>query len=206
MTGGLKIHLRALHGQREISMSNRKMMPIGPLMIEHRLIEKMLAQMSRELERIKTERVAHPGLIYMMVDFIRYYADRCHHGKEEDILFRELKKKKLKPEHEKIMNELVEEHQWGRKTTKRLVDANAAYEKGDKTAIGVIAEQLGELVGFYPKHIEKEDKHFFRSVMEYFSVEERDAMLEEGFEFDRNLIHEKYRDIVSDAQSLIDGA
>jgi hypothetical protein len=32
--------------------------------------------------------------------------------------------------------------------------------------------------------------------MDYFTREEKEAMLQEGYEFDRNLIHEKYRDIV----------
>jgi hemerythrin-like domain-containing protein len=35
------------------------------------------------------------------------YADRTHHGKEEDILFRDLEKKSLPPNHTKIINELV---------------------------------------------------------------------------------------------------
>jgi hemerythrin-like domain-containing protein len=179
-------------------------MPIGPLMIEHRLIEKMIGLMSKELERMRRDNTARPSLIYTMVDFIRFYADRCHHGKEEDILFRELKKRKLKPEHETTMNELIEEHKWGRKTTKRLVDATRSYENGDEAALAEIAGHLKELASFYPKHIEKEDKRFFKPVMEYFTQEERDAMLDEGFEFDQSLIHDKYRSIVSETQSLFD--
>ncbi len=38
------------------------------------------------------------------------YADRTHHGKEQDILFRDLEKKELSPNHTKIMGELLEEH------------------------------------------------------------------------------------------------
>ena len=184
-------------------MERRKMMPIGPMMIEHRLIEKMIALMSKELERMRNENTVRPALIYTMVDFIRTYADRCHHGKEEDILFRELGKKDLKPEHAGIMNELIEEHKWGRSTTKRMFEANAAYEGGDEGALDTIAGCLEELAGFYPKHIEKEDKRFFKPVMEYFTQEERDAMLEEGFEFDRNLIHEKYEKLVSETRDLV---
>jgi len=33
-------------------------------------------------------------------------------------------------------------------------------------------------------------------VMKYFTQEEKDAMLREGYEFDQKLIHEKYRDVV----------
>ena len=52
------------------------------------------------------------------------------------------------------------------------------------------------LVEFYPKHIEVEDKRFFIPVMEYFSKNEQDAMLKEGYEFDQKLIHERYQSIV----------
>jgi hemerythrin-like domain-containing protein len=59
------------------------------------------------------------------------------------------------------------------------------------------------LVEFYPKHIEKEDMHFFIPCMEYFSEQEKDSMLKEGWEFDKKLIHEKYLNIVNNAEKSI---
>jgi hemerythrin-like domain-containing protein len=92
-------------------------MPIGPLMIEHRLIERMIEVMKRQLQEWETEPTMDPSFIETAVDFIRTYADRCHHGKEEDILFRDLSKKPISGNHKRIMEELVEEHRWGRRTT-----------------------------------------------------------------------------------------
>jgi len=71
------------------------MMPAGPLMIEHRLIERMIKLMEKEIAHMKKENRADIVFIDAAVDFIRTYADRCHHGKEEDILFRDLAKKKI---------------------------------------------------------------------------------------------------------------
>lgn len=173
------------------------MMPIGPLMIEHRLIERMIALMENELQEAEKKNRADARFIDAATRFIRTYADRCHHGKEEDILFRELKKKNISQEHKKIMDELVEEHTWGRETTRRLVDRNARYEKGDGDVFPEIVDCIGQLVRFYPKHIEKEDKHFFIPVMDYFSDSEKDAMLKEGYAFDSNLLHEEYSDMAS---------
>jgi hemerythrin-like domain-containing protein len=56
------------------------MMPVAPLMIEHRLIERMITVMGNELEHIKTSKTANPSFINTIVDFIRTYADHCHHG------------------------------------------------------------------------------------------------------------------------------
>ncbi|MBN2155443.1 MAG: hemerythrin domain-containing protein [Candidatus Lokiarchaeota archaeon] len=172
------------------------MKPVAPLMIEHRLIERMIDILEDELRQIKKSKKVNPILIENAVDFIRTYADQTHHGKEEDILFRELKKKKILPEHEEIMFELIEEHKIGRKITGELVKANEEYRQGKIETLDTIMEKLSFLVDFYPKHIEKEDKHFFIPIMKYFSKNEQDTMLEEGRVFDRKMIHKKYRNLV----------
>jgi len=172
------------------------MMPIGPLMIEHRLIERMIDVMREELNTFEREKKLDPAFLETAVDFIRSYADRCHHGKEEDILFRELAGKKLKDEHRHTMEELVEDHRWGRKMTAKLVEANKRYIEGDRDAMSTVTDCMRSLVQFYPKHIEKEDKHFFIPMMDYFTEAERQAILNEEWEFDRNLIHEKYKNMV----------
>jgi len=172
------------------------MKPIGPLMIEHRLIERMIAIVREELDEIRVGKKADPVFIDTYVDFAKTYADRCHHGKEEDILFRDLTKKRLSPEHGKSMNELVQEHVYARKTVGELVAAKDRYVQGNKDALKDVAANLKALAEFYPKHIEKEDKHFFFPILDYFTKQEQDAMLQEFWEFDRKLIHEKYQKVV----------
>ncbi len=75
------------------------MLPIAPLMIEHRLIEKMIGLMSFELKRLKGGGPIDREFNRAAADFFRVYADQTHHGKEEQILFRELRKKDISPEH-----------------------------------------------------------------------------------------------------------
>jgi len=168
----------------------------GPLMIEHRLIERMLSVVKNALTEIESKHKVDPVFVDLAVDFIRVYADRTHHGKEEDILFRELNKKALNSKDSQIMKELIEEHAFGRQTTKALVEANARYRNGDETALADIAANLKTLTEFYPGHIQKEDKIFFPSSRTYFTDEEDQAMLAEFREFDRNMIHEKYKSLV----------
>ena len=172
----------------------------GPLMIEHRLIERMLAKIKHALTEISSSRKIDPVFIDTAVDFIRTYADRTHHGKEEDILFRELRKRPLSAENQRIMNELIAEHVFGRTTTKALVDANSRYRHGDEAALDIIAEKLGTLTEFYPKHIEKEDKVFFPAARGYFTEAEDQAMLKEFWEFDRKMIHEKYKKLIDELE------
>ena len=170
----------------------------APLMIEHRLIERMLALIKKEAMRIRATKEINPVFIDNAVDFIRVYADRTHHGKEEDILFRELAKKEMNSQEKKIMGELIQEHVLGRKTVGDLVDAKKRHFAGDNSALEMVVEKLEFLVSFYPRHIEKEDKVFFPAMMKYLSVEEQERMLSEFWEFDKNMIHEKYRHLVEE--------
>jgi len=175
-------------------------LPIGPLMREHRLIERMVDVIKSELIKLSEQIELDPAFVDVAVDFFRTYADRCHHGKEEDILFKELAAKRLSEEDKKIMDELIEEHTHARKTVGLLKEARAKYVLDNKNALNEIETILKELTEFYTKHIEKEDKHFFYPCMNYFAKTELDAMLQSFWEFDRNMIHEKYERIVADRE------
>lgn len=171
------------------------MKPIGPLMWEHRLIEKMLGVMMRHMDQAETDKKINPVVIDVAVDFIRTYADRTHHGKEEEILFRDLAIKELTADLKSTMQELLDDHAWGRKTTAQIVAAKDMYLSGEEEKLTEIIHLARELGSFYPRHIEKEDKHFFYPCQEYFSQSEQEKMLAEFWEFDRIMIHEKYNKV-----------
>jgi hemerythrin-like domain-containing protein len=171
------------------------MKPRGLLMIEHRLIEKMIEIIKKEILKIKETRKTDIIFIDTAVDFIRIYADKTHHGKEEDILFRDCVKKNMSEKEIKTMNELIEEHRYGRRLVAELVEARDKYIRGENT-INIILEKLGKLVEFYPEHIKKEDKIFFPDSEKYFSGDELETLLREFREFDQAMIHEKYRLVV----------
>lgn len=178
------------------------MKPIGPLMWEHRLIERLIDALKSQFHKIHSERTINQVFIDTAVDFIRTFADRTHHGKEEDILFRELSKQPLSHEHQRIMEELVEEHIQARKMTMSLVEAKERFFHGDNAALQDLEKHLNALITLYPRHIEKEDKHFFFPCMEYFSPKAQETMLKEFWEFDRRMIHEKYQHVVDSLESM----
>ena len=172
----------------------------GPLMIEHRLIQEMLNVIRRTLEQAEQAQAIDPYFVDTAVDFIRTYADRTHHGKEEDIMFRELRNKQISNKDRLLMDELIEDHIFSRSTTKALVEANIRYRKGNEAALGEVMACLKTLVEFYPKHIKKEDDVFFPASRTYFSDIEDQAMLNEFWEFDRKMIHEKYKAVVKETR------
>lgn len=171
------------------------MKPIGMLMWEHRLIEKVIGLFHEEIAKIKKSDRVNTVFIQTAVDFIRTYADRTHHGKEEDILFRVLETRDLKPEHRRIMGELIDDHVYARNIVKSLVEVNERYVRGENTLPDIV-DRLHHLAEFYPKHIMKEDKDFFHQSMQYLPIQEQEEMRSAFEDFDRKMIHEKYRDIV----------
>ena len=176
------------------------MLPIEALMDEHRIIERMIPPFKRELARMQMAQDVNAKFIETAVDFIRTFADHCHHGKEEGILFRELRKKTLSAQHAAAMNQLMEDHAHSRRTTNNLAIANASFANGNAESWRDVWQSLNDLVELFPQHIEKEDFNFFYPVMEYFASHELDAMLAEFWEFDKKLIRVKYETVVGELE------
>jgi hemerythrin-like domain-containing protein len=176
------------------------MMPIGPLMIEHRLIEKVIELLRMESYKIKQGKKLDTLFLEVAVDFVRTYADRTHHGKEEDILFKNLANRPLLEKDLHIMKKLENDHVFARNAVKELVEYKTQYLNGDQNAQTMILENMDALVNLYPTHILEEDKIFFPVSMKYLTKEEQEKMLKEMMEFDQKMIHEKYKKVIEDLQ------
>jgi len=176
------------------------MLPVGQLMVEHRLIERVIRLWQKELSRIENSGTVNTDFMAQAIDFMRVYADRCHHGKEEDIFFRDLGNKSLSAGLSKILQELIAEHAISRSEIKKLMTARERYIFKDKGSLSDICTAVKKITELYPAHIEKEDKRFFLPCMEYFTQQEKERMIDEFNEFDRRLIHERYKTLIKDLE------
>jgi len=79
-------------------------------MIEHRLIERMLSLVKDALVHIGSTHKVDPLFVDIVVDFVRMYADRTHHGKEEDQAmlaeFWEFDRKMIHEKYKSVVEEL----------------------------------------------------------------------------------------------------
>ena len=123
--------------------------PIQELMDEHRIIEKVL----NALEAAASQEV--PLEFYeRAVEFIVNFADKCHHGKEEERLFPVLEEKGI-PRHAGPIGCMCDEHQIARGHVRSMRELLSA---GDHA--GLRRESL-EYVALLRSHIQKEDKVLF---------------------------------------------
>ncbi len=103
----------------------------GALMVEHRLIERMIRVIGDTAAGVEATHVVDVGLIDLAVDFLRTYADRTHHGKEEDILFKALAERELADGDRGAMEALIQDHVTARRTVAGLVEATAGSREGE---------------------------------------------------------------------------
>src|SRR3989344_9505885 len=62
---------------------------IEMLVEEHKNILRVTEAIERECEQISSGKTVNEDFFTKVIDFIRNYADKLHHAKEEDILFKE---------------------------------------------------------------------------------------------------------------------
>lgn len=172
------------------------MKPVALLMAEHRVIERMVKLLKDESDRIKRSKTLDPEFISASVDFFKNYADHVHHGKEEDILFAQLASKNLSDMHRKTMAGLLDDHIKARDKVAGLLDIKERFQRGDKKAVQDASAIMKDLSELYPEHIRIEDREFFLPVMDYLTQGEQDNMLNAFYDFDKKVIHDRYKAVV----------
>ena len=101
---------------------------------EHRVIERMLAILEAAAVRVDTGQELPTEFFPKLVDFIRNFADRCHHGKEEDNLFPAMEKRGI-PRQAGPIGVMLIEHEQGRAYVRGIDEAGKRFVSGDKTAL-----------------------------------------------------------------------
>jgi len=130
--------------------------PRRVLMDEHRVIERVLEAMERMIEADVMDR----AFVLGAVDFIRNFADGCHHAKEEDHLFPAMEKAGL-PREGGPIGCMLHEHEQGRDFVRRILAGLDAASAGDAGAAAEVRNAVIGYVGLLRQHIQKEDNILF---------------------------------------------
>lgn len=124
---------------------------------EHQLILRMLILVEANTRLLEQGRLEDLRFYFDAVDFIRSFADRFHHAKEEDTLFRALVANGM-PENNSPIEAMLIEHDQGRAFVQAM---EAAVEKtlaGAADQVPVIAANAYGYVELLRAHIQKEDE------------------------------------------------
>lgn len=127
------------------------------LVSEHRLILRMIALLESNAARTAEGSYTNWQFYLDGVDFIRNYADRFHHAKEEDVLFEALIKNGMPRENSPIAAMLME-HDQGRAFVKAMENATLEALAGQGGREQIIADNALAYAALLREHISKEDE------------------------------------------------
>src|ERR1035437_5999341 len=136
------------------------MTPTEDLIHEHTAIKVMLSIMSKIAENIKTNKGFDTRDVEQIVDFLKTFADKCHHGKEETALFPALVLAGIPKENGPI-GVMLNEHTIGRGYIKEISDGVENCKIGNSCSGELIAANLNNYVSLLQNHIRKEENVLF---------------------------------------------
>jgi len=127
---------------------------------EHDAILKMLGVTDLVAQKLDRREAVAPETLSGLLEFFRLFADTCHHGKEEDLLFPMLEKKGL-PRAGGPIGVMLWEHDKGRALIREMASAAEAYRSGDAASGPRWALAATGYADLLREHIMKENEILF---------------------------------------------
>lgn len=152
---------------------------------EHRKVLRMLAVIRKLCSKVLNDEAPEYEDFYKVIDFIRNFTDKHHHGKEEKMLFARMTEE-LGPTAEKIVKHgMLVEHEFGRLYVKELEDAVKRVLDGDQDArLDIIANAIS-YTHLLNRHIEKEDGVIYKYAEKNLSQETMSRLEQECVSFEQ---------------------
>ena len=153
---------------------------------------KILMKFSEKLDSGEEVSARH---LEQILDFIKNFADRCHHAKEEKILLAE---RELwgGPRDGGPIGVMLAEHDLGRGYVKEMSESLARYSKGQKDAARELAKNARDYINLLTEHIEKEDNILYPIADMHLDENQQKKLLKEFERIEREEIgegkHEEY--------------
>lgn len=172
---------------------------------EHETIKLMLMILEKVCEKLGSKEKINPEHLEKIVEFIKVFADKCHHGKEEDLLFPAMEEAGIPKEGGPIGVMLVE-HNMGRNYVKGMSEAVALYKTGDRTVSSKIVENARNYIKLLTPHINKEDNILYLMADMRLSKDKQEELLEKFEKVESELIgagkHEEFHQLLNNLKQL----
>jgi len=173
---------------------------------EHEVILRVLDATQNIASQIENAAGAPPQVMSNTIEFFKLYADRQHHGKEEDLLFPELEKKGM-PRDGGPIGVMLMEHQFGRSHITRMAEAARAFEGGDHSAGARWADAALDYVALLRQHIDKENNILFVMAERILSPDDQQRLAKEFAGVDQQKMGEGENDrLLRLADSVVQAA
>jgi hemerythrin-like domain-containing protein len=164
------------------------------LIEEHEVILRVLAAMDKAVSAIPAGKVG-PGFFLDAADFIKNFADGCHHAKEEGVLFVEMEASGV-PNQGGPIGAMLADHEQGRQFTRQMRAAAEKWQAGDAANSQEVAANGTGYVNLLRAHISKENRILFPMADRVIPAEKHAAIWEKFERIEREEtgagVHAKY--------------
>lgn len=150
-------------------------LPSAVLRSEHQVILRVLSVLERLVCRSEAGDGFEKAAMGQCVEFFRFFADACHHAKEEDLLFPTLEARGI-PNEGGPIGCMLEEHRRARQHTKEMGEALEALDRGDADAVERFHDAAHKYRELLEQHIDKEDNILFNMGDQVMSVADQDTL------------------------------
>lgn len=162
---------------------------IQQLMDEHREIEQVLGALETFSDRLEAGETLDRAAVAKFADFFKNFADRCHHGKEEDRLFATMEQNGFPKEYGPLAV-MYEEHVEGRACVKALVETGEGQGALNAAERETVLSAAGAYISLLRGHILKEDNILYPMALQAIRNEEMDRLGEAFEAFERSVMEE----------------
>ena len=175
--------------------------PTRMLEDEHLVIAKVVGAVSVLADRLEAGQSVDVETLFGVIEFIHTFVDKCHHAKEEELLFPTLGQKGI-PMQGCPVGALTAEHTHGRVLAKELEEAAKAYKSGEPAAREAVVKSLRGIVALYPSHIWKEDYLLFPLTEKVLNVEEQQSLYQQFEQVEERIGREVHHRLEHFAEEL----
>lgn len=162
------------------------MKPIEDLKAEHEGILLMLDILEKISERTTAGKRVPMDHLKQVLDFLQVFADKCHHGKEERILFAAMEEAGV-PKDGGPLGVMLSEHSKGRQLIEEMKNLLYSSEKGEASPEAFTTPAL-QYVNLLRGHIWKENNVLFPMAEKAVPGDELNLIGEEFDRFEREEI------------------
>ncbi len=127
---------------------------------EHEAILRMLDVAEELAHRLRQDERVAPETLSELNEFFQLFADRCHHAKEEELLFPLLEQRGI-PRAGGPIGVMLAEHEEGRMLIREMIESADAYGRGERVAGRRWAEAARQYSDLLSQHILKENNVLF---------------------------------------------
>lgn len=175
------------------------------LVDEHQAVKLMLSILGKVISGLEAGESVPFEHLDQIMSFIKVFLEKCHHKKEESLLFPAMQEVSI-PGGATLIKDIIKEHFTLHEYVGSLDQAVRDYHHQDPKAALKIIDSAKKYIDLLSPHADKEDKVLFPLADQYLSQEKQEQLLNDFDKVETSQIgpgvHEKFHQMLEDLRKI----